>query len=588
MGSRRKDLTSRQYQARRAAFLADWNGPCAWCKRRKATQVDHVIEVDRGADPADESNWVGSCAKCNAQRGANYLAAKRDGMNVKRGQVKETPAGFFGTTSNDDPDPFFPYVPNESEHDGSDETQGDAGGSHEIQPRLETPVYGGLSFGPDVAAVAQRELGMKLMPWQLRALSGQLEVDDDGKFRRRRALVSVARQNGKTLAIKSLILWALLEEPKRRGEPILIISTAHQLNLAAEIFESLGPMLEKRHKAKCRWSYGRQEAVMPDGSRWMIQAATPSRFHGYSPHFIIADEVWGISPDVLLNGALPSQRVMRSPLLSCWSTAGTESSRAMIQMREEGLRAIDEGRQTNLYFAEWSVPPGVDAVNRPDLWHLANPALGYTLEREVLDDEVNQVDKAAFMRASLNVWITSNTSWLPPGTFDALVIEDVPAGGVLAVDSSPDESMYCGVRAVPMEDGMIGVTVDFVVDSLAKCWAEINERAKSCTGIALTPSLFELAPDNLHRRKVQVGYSELATHTGTIRQLILEERILHTGEQMLREHVDRAVGVTTQRGYALSSQRSNGPITLARCMVFACALVAKPRSSQRPTIAYSR
>jgi hypothetical protein len=445
-----------------------------------------------------------------------------------------------------------------------------------------------LSFGPDVAAVALRELGMTLMPWQVRALSGQLEVDDDGKFRRRRALVSVARQNGKTLAIKSLILWALLEEPKRRGEPILIISTAHQLNLAAEIFEGLGPLLEKKHGAKCRWSYGRQEAVMPDGSRWMIQAATPSRFHGYSPHFIIADEVWGISPDVLLNGALPSQRVMRSPLLSCWSTAGTESSRAMIQMREEGLRAIDEDRQTNLYFAEWSVPPGVDAVNRPDLWHLANPALGYTLEREVLDDEVNQVDKAAFMRASLNVWITATSSWLPPGTFDALVVEDVPVGGVLSVDSSPDESMYCGVRAVPMEDGMIGVTVDFVVDSLAKCWAEINERAKSCTGIALTPSLFELAPDNLHRRKVQVGYSELATHTGTIRQLILEERVVHTGEEMLREHVDRAVGVTTQRGYALSSQRSNGPITLARCMVFACALVAKPRSSQRPTIAYSR
>jgi hypothetical protein len=458
----------------------------------------------------------------------------------------------------------------------------------EIAPRLETAPAGGFTLGPQVAEVALRELGMTLMPWQVRALSGQLEVDDDGKFRRRRALVSVARQNGKTLAIKSLILWALLEEPKRRGEPILIISTAHQLNLAAEIFEGLGPLLEKKHGAKCRWSYGRQEAVMPDGSRWMIQAATPSRFHGYSPHFIIADEVWGISPDVLLNGALPSQRVMKSPMLSCWSTAGTESSRAMIQMREEGLRAIDEDRQTNLYFAEWSVPPGVDAVNRPDLWHLANPALGYTLEREVLDDEVNQVDKAAFMRASLNVWITATTSWLPPGTFDALQVENVPAGGVLAVDSSPDDSMYCGVRAVPMDDGQIGVTVDFVVDSLAKCWAEIEERAKSCTGVALTPSLFELAPASLDRRKAQVGYSELATHTGTIRQLILEERIVHTGEQMLREHVDRAVGVTTQRGYVLSSQRSNGPITLARCMVFATALVAKPRTSQRPAIAYSR
>jgi len=109
MGNKRKDTADRTYRARRAAFLADWNGPCAWCKRRKATQVDHVIEVDRGADPADESNWVGSCAKCNAQRGANYLAAKRDGMNVKRAGIKETSADFFYTEKNVAPDPCLVY-----------------------------------------------------------------------------------------------------------------------------------------------------------------------------------------------------------------------------------------------------------------------------------------------------------------------------------------------------------------------------------------------------------------------------------------------------------------------------------------------
>jgi phage terminase large subunit-like protein len=426
------------------------------------------------------------------------------------------------------------------------------------------------------------------MPWQIRALSGQLEHDGEGKLSSRRSLVSVARQNGKTAAIKAFIMWCLIEEPKRRGEPILIISTAHQLDLAAEIFEALGPILEKKHSAKCKWSYGRQEAIMPDGTRWLVQAATPQKFHGFSPTYIIADEVWGISPDVLLNGALPSQRVMKSPLLSCWSTAGTESSRAMIQMREEGLRAIDEGKATSLYFAEWSPPPGIDYIESPHLWHLANPALGYTLDREVLDDEVNQVDKGAFLRASLNVWISSNHSWLPPGQFDSLSVKSVPAGGVLAVDSSMDESLYCGIRAMPMGDGLIGVTVAVLADSLAKCWREVEQAAKECDSVALTPSLFDLAPTSLDRKKVQVGYAELATHTGTIRQLILEERIVHTGEEMLREHVDRAVGVTTQRGYSLSSQKSNGPITLARCMVFATSLVARPRSTQRPAIAFGR
>jgi hypothetical protein len=96
-----------------------------------------------------------------------------------------------------------------------------------------------------------------------------------------------------------------------------------------------------------------------------------------------------------------------------------------------------------------------------------------------------------------------------------------------------------------------------------------------------------MAPMSLSRKKVQVGYSELATHTATIRRLIIEGRVVHTGEQMLLEHVDRAVGVSSQRGYALSSQKSSGPITLARCMVWAGALVARPTQKAKAAIAFS-
>ena len=472
------------------------------------------------------------------------------------------------------------------ESDGTDLIGPELGEGTAISPRLVTPMLGGGSYGPEVGAWAKKYLGVDLMPWQLMALFGQLEHDEGGNLVRRRSLVSVARQNGKTMALKALVGWACTQEPKRRGEPIMVINTAHQLDLAVEIFEAIAPILKEEWGAKVKWSYGRNEAIMPDGTRWLVQAATPKAFHGFSPTYIVADEVWGISRDVLLNGALPSQRVMKSPLLSCWSTAGTEDSHAMLQMREEGLRAIDEGKTTKLYMAEWSVPPGIDPMSSPEVWKMANPAIGYTLEPDVLRDESEQVDKAAFLRASLNVWISSERSWLPPGLFDSLTVDEIPAGGVLAVDSSIDESLYCGVRAQRVGDDRIGVTVEFLADSLAACWKSIGAAATSCDAIALTPSLFDIAPAELERKKVQVGYAELATHTGTIRQLIMEGRIIHTGEQMLAEHVDRAVGVRTQRGYALSSQKSSGPITLARCLVFATSLVARPAQRSKPAIAF--
>ena len=593
MGNTRKDLKGRGYQAKRQRFLAEWDGPCHWCRRAKAVEIDHVIPVDAGVDPTDEGNWVGSCKKCNARRGAEHLA-KRRAMQVQartRAMNAKDAPDFFETESTPTPTPISCLSEQgmtEPKPSGKRPRKEKPAESTVIEPRLLTPMLGGLSYGAQVAKVAKDLMGVELMPWQRIALDGQLEHDEDGNLIRRRSLVSVARQNGKTVTLKALILWALTEEPKRRGEPIMVINTAHQLDLAVEIFEALAPILEKKFGAKVKWSYGRNEVIMPDGTRWLVQAATPKAFHGFSPTYIIADEVWNISRDVLLNGALPSQRVMKSPLLSCWSTAGTEDSLAMLQMREEGLRAIDQGESTKLYFAEWSVPPGIDPMTSPELWQMANPALGYTLEPDVLADEAQQVDKAAFLRASLNVWISSERSWLPPGLFDSLKVEDIPAGGVLAVDSSIDESLYCGVRAQRMGDDLIGATVEFLADSLAGCWQAIEASASSCEKVALTPSLFDLAPAALDRKKVQVGYAELATHTATIRSLITEGRIVHTGEQMLAEHVDRAVGVKTQRGYALSSQKSSGPITLARCLVFAASLLARPASRAKPAIAFGR
>jgi len=66
--------------------------------------------------------------------------------------------------------------------------------------------------------------------------------------------------------------------------------------------------------------------------------------------------------------------------------------------------------------------------------------------------------------------------------------------------------------------------------------------------------------------------------------MIGEKLILHTGVQMLAEHVQRAVAVRSQNSIALSSQRSPGPIELARCLVWAAALASRPTSSGKPMI----
>jgi phage terminase large subunit-like protein len=127
---------------------------------------------------------------------------------------------------------------------------------------------------------------------------------------------------------------------------------------------------------------------MPDGSKWTVRAAKPSVGHGTSNDLIVADEIFDISaPSHLTAALIPSMRARKSPLLlSCWSTAGTEASTAFLRWREQGLRAIDKGEQTSLYFAEWSPPPDIDPMT-PAAWAYGNPALGHTLEMSTIESE---------------------------------------------------------------------------------------------------------------------------------------------------------------------------------------------------------
>jgi hypothetical protein len=421
------------------------------------------------------------------------------------------------------------------------------------------------------------------MPWQLHTLTGQLAYDDNLDLLHRTALTSTARQNGKTVALMALTGFWLCEMPKIRGEKQLVLSTAHRLDLAVMLFDELAPILEAQYDAKLMRAYGRNMATMPDGSRWIVRAAGPSGGHGISPNLIVADEIWDISSEVIDGGLIPSQRAKKNPLLSMWSTAGTERSRALLKWREQGMRAIDENKPSAFYFAEWSPPPDLDPMTA-DAWGWGNPALGTTLTPAVIVGESQNPDRAQFLRASVNVWVASDQGWLQPGTWPALEYTDpLPNGGVLAIENSVDESRYFGLRAVLLADGRTCLTVAFVCNT----YAEMLQAAKPYLQnpqitFAVTPSIDLHWPIEYERRKQVVGYGEMLKWTDPVRQLIRQGMVLHDGSTMLAEHIQRAVAVRSQNSIALSSQRSPGPIELARCAVWATALASKPKSSGKP------
>jgi hypothetical protein len=137
---------------------------------------------------------------------------------------------------------------------------------------------------------------------------------------------------------------------------------------------------------------------------------------------------------------------------------------------------------------------------------------------------------------------------------------------------------------------MLTATVAFMCETMSQVWDNIRQQLASNPGlvIAITPTLDTNCPTDLQRKRVIVGYQEIGRYTSTVRQLINEGRVAHTGETMLAEHVGRAVAVKTPGAIALSSTKSSGPIELARCLVWAVGMSSRPRSTvNRPMIASS-
>jgi phage terminase large subunit-like protein len=452
---------------------------------------------------------------------------------------------------------------------------------------LETPSVGRESFGFLIAEWSRVHLGRVLFPWQVRALTGAFTHDEQLRFTHSKALVSAARQNGKTTMNAAIVGWALSELPRIWGRPVRIMSSAHELGLATEVFEELREtfeLWEESDLCKVTWAYGRHQVKMADGSVYAVKSATGKK-HGGTWDIMLLDEVWAMTEAAIFGALLPSQIAVPSPL--CWmtSTAGDESSRAMLKLREQALGLIDTNTAGDLYFAEWSLPSGVDPLD-PQYWGYPNPSLGRTITIKGLQSASAAPDRNQFLRAHCNLWVAAASSWLPVGVWNNRVANDLVHDGgpsVLAVDSAVDDSKYVGVWARKNSGGTIVAGIKFTAESISEMWEHI-ERAMDADPkltLAITPSLAVHTPEKYIRRKQDWGYGELLKWTSIARSLIAENKIQHDGGEMLAEHVNRAVLVKSAASIVVSSQRSPGPIEACRCLIAATVMVSRPANSNR-------
>jgi phage terminase large subunit-like protein len=455
----------------------------------------------------------------------------------------------------------------------------------------------GDTWGHEAADWAQRVMGIDLLDWQRDLLNDVLLKDSDPSAGVstwvRAAYWSCSRQNGKTLVAQIISGWFLTEMSKLRGKPVTNIFAAHNTRLAASVFRDSADLLAEHYDISIRSGNGREEISMstPKGrSKWILVANRENAPRGFTADCVWLDEMQAFSEETISGGFQPTMTARNPrtaggfPLMLLTGTAGDESSTYQINYRQQAFESIDLGEFNRNYMAEWSAPESAD-YRKPSTWAYANPGMGETIHGSTLEQAFKTQSREKFIQERCNNMQTSANAWVSAAEWDKLQTKTEYDGQiVLTIDSSIDESRYVGIMA-----GMVGDKVHlseaFIARDEKTMWEHVERIMENRhVSLMVTPTLEIHVPTSLQRRYQLTGYAELLRYTGLVQKMIKEKRVTHSGAQTMRDHVLRAALVRTGQGVVLSSQKSSGPIEMARCAVWAVAFISRPQNRQKPML----
>lgn len=394
----------------------------------------------------------------------------------------------------------------------------------------------------DDAAFLASSYGLTPDPWQEFVLADWLARDSAGRWASGRCGLAVPRQNGKNGALEIRELFGMV----MLGEKFL--HTAHEVKTARKAFRRLKyffgekaedpsarfPELNAR-VSEVRNTNGQEAIILKSGASVEFVARSRGSGRGFTVDVLVLDEAQELT-DEQYEALKPtiSSAPLGNPqeILTGTPPSAYELGVVFARMRAAGV----EGKAKRMSWSEWSVPGGDVDIYDPQVWAMANPALGIRLLRSVVEDELPPAMSVdGFCRERLGRWLdelTAGTGPFPPGSWNAgidsgsSIPDDEPV--VFGLDVTIDRSMTYIAVAGKRADGLPHVEV--VAQRSGTDWARgwFAERASpehplsvvvQARGAAASSLIDELsAVEGL--TVVPLGGSDLGNSTGILFDLV--------------------------------------------------------------------
>lgn len=462
-----------------------------------------------------------------------------------------------------------------------------------VAPRLWTPPLRDLtdpeaSWGHDFIDFCAL-VGWPLDPWQCWLAVHLGELLPDGTPRYRKALILVARQNGKTLFTRLLILYWMFVE---RVAEIVATSTDRasakrswkKVVEMAERTPLLADVLPARHTAL---QIGEEDFWNSYGSHYRFAAPTRRAGRGDTLGRALLDELREHRNRDTWDAIVPTMNTVADALLVCISNEGDADSVVLHEEYDAALSWIETGEgDPRAFLAAWSAPSDADPED-PEALAQSNPSLGHRVHLDALIGQAKAAKAAGgetlarFRIEILCQRVDQLSGAIRPEDWQACGVQRAEALDLaehrrevaLCFDVAADSSHATLVAAVTLD----GVThVDVVAswdgyEARKKLRAElpaIVERIRPRKVVWFAGGPASAVADEFHGRRIRNALLEPIRAEDVVRacmgleELVAAGQLRHTNDPLLNLHVKATQKLPRGDGWVLA-RRGQAPIDSA-------------------------
>lgn len=242
----------------------------------------------------------------------------------------------------------------------------------------------------------------------------------DGTRRFRRAYIEIPKKNGKSTLAAAIGLYMLVADGEMGAECYSLGHDRNQASIvhgeAIQMVKASAPLSEiLRINASNRTIY-----FDATGSKYAALSSDAAGKEGLNIHFACIDEFHvftDANSRALYEAVLYGGRARRQPLLFIITTAGDDRSVLCRELHDYAAGILNGSIVDERFFAYIRAANPDDDWTNPATWKKANPSLGLTIDPEEFEADFREANRsprsrAAFLRYSLNIWISSESAWI--------------------------------------------------------------------------------------------------------------------------------------------------------------------------------